>query len=216
MRTENPATGIDRVGAPAGHRQWLGVTAAGSLGGSFDASEIADYYLSPYDLGYGRTVSFDHEFVGRAALERFAGQQNRTKVTLVWSAEDVTRIFGSWLASGEPATYFDMLKARDALYQMDKVTGEGEMVGVSLECSYLANEQAFVSLASIDNAHCTPGSKVTVVWGERPNSSKPQVEPHVQTEVRARVAPAPYVQFAREAYRSAVADIRGKDRHEHQ
>jgi glycine cleavage system aminomethyltransferase T len=186
-----------------GYRQWLGTAAAGSLGGSFDAPDIADYYLTPYDLGYGRTVSFDHEFVGRAALERFAHQQNRTKVTLVWNAEDLMRMFGSWLTPGESAKYLELPKARYALYQMDKVTVGGEVVGVSLDCGYLANEQAFVSLASVDAAHSAPGSQVTVVWGEDPNSSKPQVEAHVQTEVRATVAPAPYVQFARGAYRSA-------------
>jgi vanillate/3-O-methylgallate O-demethylase len=43
---------------------------------------------------------------------------------------------------------------------------------------------------------------VTVIWGEEPNSAKPAVEPHVQTRIRAVVAPAPYVDFARESYRS--------------
>jgi hypothetical protein len=43
---------------------------------------------------------------------------------------------------------------------------------------------------------------VTVVWGEEPNSAKPAVEPHVQVEIRAVVAPAPYVDFARHGYRA--------------
>ena len=33
-------------------------------------------------------------------------------------------------------------------------------------------------------------------------SSKPAVERHVQTEIRATVAPAPYVEAARVAYRT--------------
>jgi hypothetical protein len=40
-----------------------------------------------------------------------------------------------------------------------------------------------------------------VLWGEAPNSTKPQVEPHEQTEVRAIVAPCPYGSHARTDYR---------------
>jgi vanillate/3-O-methylgallate O-demethylase len=42
-----------------------------------------------------------------------------------------------------------------------------------------------------------------VVWGEEPNSAKPAVEPHRQVEIRATVAPAPYVQEVRDAYRKS-------------
>src|SRR5262249_36380 len=66
-----------------------------SVGGSFDSRNISDYYLTPYDLGYGPFVKFDHEFIGRNALEQMAGSQKRQKVTLVWNGDDVTRVFGS-------------------------------------------------------------------------------------------------------------------------
>jgi vanillate/3-O-methylgallate O-demethylase len=46
------------------------------------------------------------------------------------------------------------------------------------------------------------GSEVTFVWGEQPATSKPTVEPHVQTEIRAIVSPVPYSEVAREAYRT--------------
>ncbi len=38
------------------YREWLpaqGYEGTGSLGGSFYSDDIADYYLTPYDLGYG-------------------------------------------------------------------------------------------------------------------------------------------------------------------
>src|SRR5581483_10164373 len=57
------------------YRRWLSASsyeATASLGGSFVSSDIRDYYLTPYDLGYGAFVKFDHEFVGRRALERLA------------------------------------------------------------------------------------------------------------------------------------------------
>jgi hypothetical protein len=62
---------------------------------------------------------------------------------------------------------------------------------------------AFVSLATVANAHAQPGTELTVLWGEAPNSRKPTVEPHAQVEIRATVAPAPLGSFARSGYRSA-------------
>ncbi|MGY1857564.1 aminomethyl transferase family protein [Modestobacter sp. SYSU DS0290] len=186
----------------AAYRDWLPVEALGSIGGSQDSDDITDYYLSPHDLGYGRTIKFDHDFVGRAALEAMADQPRRTKVTLVWNAEDVTAAMGSLVGEGPGAKYMDLPKIRYALHQEDKVLVGGQQVGVSLDCGYVANEREVLSLATIDAAHAEPGTQVTVLWGEQPNSAKPQVEEHVQVEIRATVAPAPYVQFARDAYRA--------------
>ena len=43
-----------------------------SLGGSFVSPDVEDYYVTAWDLGYGHILKFDHEFVGREALERRA------------------------------------------------------------------------------------------------------------------------------------------------
>ena len=63
-----------------GYREWLDADALGSLGGSMDSGDITDYYVSPYDIGYGRTVKFDHDFLGREALERVAAEEHKSKV----------------------------------------------------------------------------------------------------------------------------------------
>jgi syringate O-demethylase len=45
------------------------------------------------------------------------------------------------------------------------------------------------------------GNEVTLVWGEEGGgSSKPVVERHVQTEIRAIVSPCPYSEVARTTY----------------
>ncbi|WP_336026244.1 aminomethyl transferase family protein [Geodermatophilus sp. FMUSA9-8] len=185
----------------AEYREWLPVTSVGSLGGSLDSPDIADYYLTPYDVGYGKTVKFDHDFVGREALERLAeAAPPRTKVTLVWDAEDVTAAVGSLYRPGPGAKYIEMPKARYATHHEDVVLKDGRPVGISLDCGYLANEREMVSLATVDTALAEPGTEVVVVWGERPVSAKPAVEDHVQVEIRATVAPCPY--DARDTYRS--------------
>lgn len=184
------------------YREWLPASKAGSIGGSHDSDDIADYALTPYDIGYDRNVKFDHEFIGRAALESIATKAPRTKVTLVWDNDDVAAAMGSMLGEGPGAKYMDLPKLRYALHQMDKVLVDGEQVGISLDCGYIANERAMVSLATIDKAHAEPGTQVTVIWGEERNSAKPTVEKHRPWEIRATVAPVPYVQFARDTYRS--------------
>src|SRR5213595_3687802 len=80
------------------YREWLGgdsYEAMASLGGSFAAKKIEDYYLTPYDLGYGALVKLDHEFVGREALEKHAKKQRRRKVTLAWNGDDVRKALGT-------------------------------------------------------------------------------------------------------------------------
>src|SRR5437868_9403823 len=80
------------------YRHWLpadGYEAKASLGGSFSSKNIEDYYLTPYELGYGHIVKFDHDFIGREALEKMAGKPSRKKVTLALNDEDVTRAIGT-------------------------------------------------------------------------------------------------------------------------
>lgn len=186
----------------AEYREWLPASAVGAVGGSMDSSAIEDYYLTPYDIGYDRNVKFDHDFIGREALETIAENPPRTKVTLVWNSDDVAGAIGSLFAPGLGAKYFDLPKLRYALHQEDKVIRNGEQVGISLDCGYIANQREVVSLATIATEHAEPGTEVTVLWGEQPNSTKPQVEEHKLWEIRATVAPVPYVSFARTNYRS--------------
>jgi vanillate/3-O-methylgallate O-demethylase len=190
----------------SGHRtaeylEWLPADRIGSIAGSLNSQNIEDYYLTPYDIGYGRTVAFDHEFIGRAALEQHAENQTRKKVTLVWNPEDVAAIQRSQYEPGTPAKFLEFPKARYGLYQNDRVEKNGKLVGISHDVGYITNEQAFISLASVDLEHAEPGTEVELVWGESPVSMKPAVEWHRQVTVRATVQPAPYSSFARENYR---------------
>jgi glycine cleavage system aminomethyltransferase T len=187
------------------YRQWLnGKTyeCTASLGGSFYSNNIEDYYLTPYDLGYGPFVKFDHEFTGKAALEKMAADQKRKKVTLVWNGDDVTKAMGTLFHEGDIAKYIDLPLANYATLPYDKVLKDGKIVGVSTYTGYTYNERAMVSLAMVDIAQSEPGTQVMLVWGEEGRgSTKPTVERHQQAHIRATVAPAPIAQVAREAYR---------------
>ncbi len=65
------------------------------LNGSFFSEDIEDYYCTPYELGYGRSISFNHDFIGRDALEKAKENVRRTKVTLVFDPEDVRAVVGA-------------------------------------------------------------------------------------------------------------------------
>ena len=188
------------------YRQWLtakSYEAMASLGGSLYSNNIADYYFTPYDLGYGPFVKFDHDFVGRPALEKMAANAKRKKVTLVWNGDDWTRALGTLSRrEGDIAKYIDLPLANYATLPYDKVLKGGKTIGISTYTGYTYNERAMVSLAVIDNEHSEPGTQVAIVWGEEGRgSSKPTVERHVQAEIRASVAPAPISDVARTAYR---------------
>jgi glycine cleavage system aminomethyltransferase T len=184
-------------------RQWLPARAIGSLAGSMDSTDIFDYYVTPYDQGLGRVVKFDHDFKGREALQKTEQNQQRTKVTLVWNPGDIVSVIRSQYETGLPAKSIDFPKARYGFFQADKVLHKGTQVGISMDVGYIHNERAMVSLATLNKELSEPGTQVTVLWGESPNSRKPGVEPHRQVEIRATVAPAPYVREIRDSYRKS-------------
>jgi vanillate/3-O-methylgallate O-demethylase len=194
--------GIFTGDAMATYREWLPASSVGSVGGSFYSDDITDYYVTPFEVGYRKLVSFDHDFVGRDSLRQLTGESCRERVTLIWDSGHVENALGTILGDDLPAKYIDLPKARYATHQYDMVEVDGQLVGFSTDCGYLANERRFVSLATVDAGFSEPGTKVTVVWGEEPNSWKPLVEPHRQVDIPATVAPAPLPVFARTGYRS--------------
>ena len=187
------------------YREWLradSYEATGGIGGSFVSKNIEDYYLNPWELGYGPFVKFDHEFHGRAALEKLNPTTQRKKVTLAWNAEDMGKIMASLFnPDGEQYKFFDVPLANYASSNYDRVVDAGgRTVGVSMFTGYSYNEKQALSLAIID--HEIPvGTELRVVWGEENGGTKKTtVEPHKQIEVRALVSPLPYSRVARETY----------------
>jgi vanillate/3-O-methylgallate O-demethylase len=188
------------------YREWLPAAsyeATGAIGGSLVSKNIEDYYVNPYEIGYGPFVKFDHDFIGRSALEKLDKTTQRKKVTLAWNAEDMTKIYGSLFDAGADSHYkfFDLPLANYANTNADAVLdAAGNTVGMSMFTGYSYNEKRALSLATID--HEIPvGTELTVLWGEENGGTrKTTVEPHKQIAVRAVVSPVPYSVTARENY----------------
>ena len=132
--------------------------------------------------------------------------EHRQKVTLALDDDSVTETIGTMLRKTDRAKFIDWPSAVYSMHPFDRVTVDGETVGVSTWVGYSANEGKMLTLAVLDAEFAEPGTDVTFVWGEENGgSSKPTVEPHVQTEIRAVVSPVPYVEVVRMAYRAAKA-----------
>jgi vanillate/3-O-methylgallate O-demethylase len=186
------------------YREWLpaaGYEGTASIGGSFVSKNIEDYYLSPYALGYGPFIKFDHDFIGREALEKLAQGPHRKKVTFAWHPDDVLKIFASLLKPGEANyKYWDFPNCNYASSSFDRIVVKGRTAGFSMFGGYSYNERTALSLGVVD-PEVNIGDEVTLVWGEEGGGTrKTTVEPHRQLEVRALVAPTPFAQAARETY----------------
>jgi vanillate/3-O-methylgallate O-demethylase len=187
------------------YRQWLPGTsyeANASLGGSFVSNNIEDYYTTPYELGYDSFTKFDHDFIGKEALQAMQGKVHRKKVTFAWNNDDVNKVFASMFAPpGENYKFIDLPLSNYASSSFDSIMSGGKVIGASMFSGYSFNERKMLSLGFVEEQYAKPGTKLTLVWGEENGGTKKTtVERHKQTEMRVEVGPTPYGQQARETY----------------
>lgn len=189
------------------YREWLGADsyeATNALAGSFVSDSIEDYYLNPWELGYGSFVKFDHDFLGRDALAALDPATQRRKVTLEWNSDDFAKLLASPADPEGPGyQFFDLPNANYGSSNYDSILdSDDNVIGLSLFTGYAVNERRALSLATI-NPDVPLGAEVRVVWGEPGGGSKKTtVQPHEQLALRAIVSPAPYSKMARETYQS--------------
>ncbi len=188
------------------YREWLpadSYEATGTLAGSFVSDNIEDYYLTPYELGYGSFVKFDHDFIGREALEKMdqsgAAQEGHAGVERRRPRQ------GLDVAAERRRPELQVLRsAARQLRLVELRLGRGRRWHGRriLDVHRLLLQRAPRPLARDDRPVDVPdGTELKVVWGE-PNggTKKASVEPHEQTEVRAVVSPIPYSTVARATY----------------
>jgi vanillate/3-O-methylgallate O-demethylase len=168
-----------------------------NIAGSFEADDITAWYRSPVELGWGKNAKFDHDFIGRAALEQEVANPRRLMRTLVWNADDLKDVYGSLFdEQAVPFDYMEMPRDQRGFMYMDQVLKYGRPVGVSSSRGYSYYFRKMLSLCTIDVAQSEPGTEVEVVWG---NPGKRQ------KNIRATVAPAPYKKDNRRADLQALS-----------
>ncbi|MCL2826944.1 MAG: hypothetical protein FWD72_06020, partial [Eggerthellaceae bacterium] len=150
------------------------------------SGDINNYFHNPYEFGWGKMIKFNHDFAGRAALEKMAAENKRRMVTLEWNADDVADVFASQFRDGQPYKFID--DPIDYVFYLgnhhdEVVNKDGKVVGISFGRQNAAFFQRMISLCCLDTAYAELGSEVAVVWGEPGTRQK---------NIRATVARYPY------------------------
>lgn len=201
----SPLPAIYTGDSMAEYREWLTANdyeAKASIGGSYVPDSVEGYYLTPWDLGYGFFVKFDHDFIGREALEKMAAGPHRKKVTIALDDASVSEVIYGQFGKGElRPKYMEFPSAVYAMHPFDRVEKDGQLVGLSTWIGYTANEGKMLTLAMVEESAATPGTEIELVWGEPDGgTSKPTVEPHKQVKIKGVVASVPYSEVARTQY----------------
>jgi vanillate/3-O-methylgallate O-demethylase len=161
--------------------QWFGKGLR--IAGSFESNDVSAYYRDPVELGWSDRINFDHEFIGRKALEKIVAHPTRTSVTLVWNPDDVLDVFASLLRKIDIYDFMDLPRSQKWQMRADKVLKGGKLVGVATSRGLSVYFREMLSLCVIDLEYAVPGTEVTVIWGS-PGG--------LQKEIRATVGRVPY------------------------
>jgi glycine cleavage system aminomethyltransferase T len=175
--------------APFGGLAKVGMHLRGSMG-----TDLKRRYRNPVELGWAHMIKFDHDFPGRAALEKEVAEPSRQMVTLVWNKDDIVDVYRSQFEPGE--TYLPMdhpnhfgFEVGDSEHRLtlwaDEVQNEaGDEIGISSGRAQSHYYREMLSLASVDSAYAELGTEVYVLWGEPGTRQK---------RIRAVVSRFPYL-----------------------
>jgi vanillate/3-O-methylgallate O-demethylase len=160
-----PCPAIYHSEAMKPYREWMTpmhLEVMGSLGGSFESTNIVDYYMDPVEIGYGQFIDFSKDFIGKEALAQKIKNPKRKKVTLVWNENDVMQVMRDSIYPGEsPAKFMNLPLAVYSTFQYDSVVKDGKHVGISQYVGYSANARSMLSLSIVKTASCSIATRLS-------------------------------------------------------
>ena len=161
--------------------------AAGWLvSGSVDPANTRARNRTPVEVRWENMARFDHEFIGRAALQTEMAAPKRTTLILRWNPEDVMDIFASLLRPGDSYKPLDLPYAPQSwpMAHADHVLKDGRQIGYSSGTTYSYYFREVLSMGCLDLDASQIGTEVIVQWGDYGKKIK---------NVRAIVARFPYL-----------------------
>ncbi|WP_350351686.1 hypothetical protein ABS642_21350 [Microbacterium sp. A8/3-1] len=132
-------------------------------------SDPSKPYFTPYELGWGHMITFDHPFVGSEALK--STRTTRGPVTLIWEPTDVVDVYASQFTPGAEAQFMDFAAnpiwtGDSTIVFSDDVRVDGELVGISSGRMFSSSYSSMLSLAILDLEHSAEGNRVEITWGD--------------------------------------------------
>jgi glycine cleavage system aminomethyltransferase T len=170
--------------------EWPETRTRWQVSGSVDPMNIRARNRTPVEVRWHNMARFDHDFIGRRALEAELANPRRTTVTLRWNHDDVLDIHASLLRPGETYKPIDLPYApqRWPMAHADHVLKDGRDIGVSSGTIYSYANREVLSLGCLDLAEARIGNEVAVQWGDHGGRIK---------SVRAVIERFPYLQDGR-------------------
>lgn len=150
-------------------------------------------FRSPIDLGWDNLVKFNHEFPGKAALQKELEGPHNTCVHLIWNKEDVLKVMAG---SMDPEKRYDTMDLvcdydyirNNAGMHIDAVYAGDTMIGASSGRMLSPKTRDMISICTISTDYAVEGKEVEVLWGN-PGTN--------QVRVRANVTLFPYIKEGR-------------------
>lgn len=146
-----------------------------------------NYFVTPYDIGWDYLINWEHDFIGKEALEAIGKNPPNTVVTLEWNADDVGDVFASQFRGTAEEPYEAIDEAGDTVdlprFVVSKVLLDGKMVGRASGRIHDYYHRKEISLAFINKELVVEGQELVVLWGTNGGPQK---------EIRATVARFPY------------------------
>lgn len=143
--------------------------------GSIDPANTRARLRTPGEVDWMWMVKFDHDFIGRKALEKEMAHPKRKIVNLKWNVEDIMDIYRSHFTAGEDYKMLEMpcSPPQPAGGHADLVTTlDGKEIGVSTCTTYSYYYHDLLSQCIIDVEESALGNEVLVHWGDFGKRSK--------------------------------------------
>ena len=173
--------------------------------GSFEYDDPSALYRSPMELGEGAMVKFDHDFVGREAVEAEHADPKRVARTLVWNAEDFLDIYRSYFELGEEPYQLPQFPHCNPICYIyaDKVLNkDGREIGFCTRPCYSPHYRCYVTAGTIEAEYAEIGTELIVVFGDPGKRQK---------WIRATVAPLRFKEDHRRDDMSNLPSWLGKE-----
>jgi glycine cleavage system aminomethyltransferase T len=155
------------------------------------SKEQSSLFVNPIMCGWSHIINFNHDFIGKAALEAYMKNPKRLTVTTVrWNPEDVLDIYASYLQKGKPfklinfPVNFQTPGPMAWNYQFDKLTKDNNAIGFASWPIYTHYYRDIIEMAFIEVNQNVVGKEVILHWGD---------DNHPTKEVRATIERFPYL-----------------------
>lgn len=198
--TENgfPQLNLHFPGAPVeGFAEYLEARGLGyflsgyvALNGSA-GQDLGKLYVNPVEIGWGGMINFDHDFVGKEALQKIKAEKASKMVTLVWNTDDIVDVYRSEF---EPGEHYAVIEGPEDFplsgqfgYVTDAVLKDGKQIGRSTGRIYSYYYRKMLSLCTVHSS-LEEGEEVIILWGNPGTRQK---------EIRATVGRFPYLNEGR-------------------